>query len=242
MKIFVTIIAVFTFNFALADSKALEKFDSLLHENKGCPVNSICSKASGELLIKWEKNIEKINQKNKVNLLNNFKVKHGIPIQFLTSMKGKKALDPIMWNSRCKKHNPRNPNNDIYRGIKFFKSLPKSDLTVLTPIRVYDGNKKLDFTIPYQDQVYFIKNNQLVILKEFNDFFYQISVDQNGKISIVNHPSSLINLALDKKVSDQQCPDQLEFKEVYFSKTYCQKVLDLDTNDLKLIQYAWSCP
>lgn len=214
----------------------------LSHENKGCPINSVCSKTSGKKLQQWEKALKRITSKNIIKELIKFKNKNGLPIQFLTRKKAQKALDPILWNSRCKFHNPKNPNNDILKGMQFFKNLPDSELTVLTPVRLYDGIKKIDYKIPYGDQVYFIKNKKLIVLKDYDDFYYQLALGADRSMTVVNHPSSLINMALDKRVTQIKCPAEMDFDSTYFSKIYCQKVLDLDTNDLRIIQYPWTCP
>lgn len=221
---------------------SLGQFDSLMHENKGCPINSDCSKASGEKLQLWEKAIKNINSKNKVKKLEAFRKEHGLPIHFLTNKKAKEALDPVLWNSRCRFHNPKNPSNNILKGLKFFKSMPSSELTVLTPVRLYDGSKKIDYLIPYGDQVFFIKNKQLVILKDYDDFYFQIAISPDKTYNVVNHPSGLINMALDRRVVQFKCPEEMEIDSTYFAKVYCQKILDLDTNDLKIIQYPWTCP
>lgn len=222
--------------------QTFESFDVLLHENKGCPINSYCSKSSGKKLKTWEDLIENITEKNKISKLKSYQKKHGFPLQFLTTEKAKEKLDPIMWKSRCDLHNPRNPNSRISRALSFFKKIPNSELTKFVPVRVYDGGSKVDYKMPYQDQVNFLKDGKIVLLKEYDDFFYQIAIDPKGEITVVNHSYQLINLAMDKKVAETKCPAPLKIDETFFAKSYCQKILDLDTNDLKIIQYAWSCP
>lgn len=238
LKLFLTLFPLLCFS----SSVTLKSFDTLMHENEGCPINSFCSKDSGKTLKSWEDHISKISEKNKVKKLNQFKKKSGLPIIFLTNEKAKTAIDPIMWKSRCEIHNPRNPSSKKSKALKFFKNLPKSDLVVLTPVRVYDGLNITDYKIPYQDQVNFLKNGKIILLKDYDDFYYQIAVDAKGGVEVVNHSHKLLNLALDKKVTETKCPDSMTIDKSYFAKSYCQKVLDLDTNDLKIIQYGWTCP
>jgi hypothetical protein len=212
------------------------------HQNKGCPINSHCSKNSGLKRMKWETLIEKITPKNHVERLNKFLKSDGLPIQFLAKTKEKFTFDPILWNSRCDFHNPKNPNNDVLRGESFLKSLSSPNEKIFTPVQVYNGTEKTTYHLPYQDQLILIKNNKLLILKEYDDFYYQISIGPDGSIEVVNHPMTLIKMALTRKVSEFKCPTVMNYDKRYFSKAYCQKVLDLDTNDLKIVQFAWSCP
>lgn len=220
------------------------QFDELVHENKGCPINSSCSKASGQKRLDFENLIKNLNEKkeNHTAELIKFHKEHGLPIQFLTTQKAKIALDPIIWSSRCDFHNPRNPNQDVLKAEKFFKKLPTAEQVVLTPIVVYNGSKKTTYHIPYGDQVSFIKNDKLVLLKDYDDFYYQIAVGVDGEFEVVDHSLTLTNMALDKKIPDIKCPEEMTIDKKYFSRSYCNKTLDLDSNDLKIVQYAWSCP
>ncbi len=220
----------------------LNKLKTLEHENPGCPFNSICSKPSGKLLQNWEKMLGKIDDKNKLKQLKAFKKAHGIPLEFLTTKDARIPIDPIMFNSRCKLHNPKNPHNNIYKGIKFLKKIVKSEHMHFPTVVVYDGKKKTHYKIPYQDQVLFIQNEQLIILKDYDDTFYQIGVATDGNFYFKNFPHSLITQALEKKVKEIKCPDKIDYDERYFSTTYCQKVLDLESNKLKMIQYTFTCP
>lgn len=225
-----------------SSSTAPTQLDELLHENKGCPINSFCSKTAGEKRLNFEKLIKQLNANSNIDALRKFHKEHGLPIQFLTTQKAKQSMDPILWSSRCDFHNPRNPNQNIFRAEKFFKVFPKSDQVILTPINVYTGNKKITYHIPYGDQVSFIKNDQLILLKDYDDFYYQIAVNTNGSFEVVNHSLTLTNMALERKIPDIKCPEEMSIDKNYFSKTYCSKMLDIDTNDLKIVQYAWSCP
>ena len=112
----------------------------------------------------------------------------------------------------------------------------------LAPFRIYDGNNKVDFKIAYQDQVSLIKNGKLVVLKDYDDFYYQLAYDSSGDFEVINLPLNLLKMAMDKKIPDIKCPEEMKVDKKFFKKAFCQKILDLDTNDLKLVQYAWTCP
>jgi hypothetical protein len=212
------------------------------HENPGCPLNSECSKESGKLISTWEKLLKSTNEKNQYKKISTFHKEHGLPIEFLTTQKSKIALDPVLWDSRCRLHNPKNPNNNILKGVKFLKNSPKSEHVIFTPITLYSGTEKVLYEVPYQDQPILIKNNKIIVLKDYDDYYYQLAIGPNGKFEVANLPHTLISKALSQKIKETKCPEEMKFNDNYFKKTYCQKILDLDTNSLKTIQYAWSCP
>ena len=65
-------------------------------------------------------------------------MENGIPINFLTKEEAKISLDPVIWDSRCRIHKPKNPNDNVLKAMKFLKKLPSSDLYKFSPIIVYD--------------------------------------------------------------------------------------------------------
>lgn len=217
------------------------KYQVMEHPNPGCPINSECSKTSGKLMQAWTTLTEKTNAKNTTKALKNFKQKNGLPIQILARKDIYQKADPILWNSRCEIHNPKNPNKTIYRGYLFLKKL-KHDQAVFTTVDLYEGKKKTRYNIPYGDQISVIKNNQLIVLKDYEDFYYKLAISPNGDFQPVSLPNSLVQKALNRKIKEIECPDEQEIDEDFFKKSYCQKVLDLDTNRLRLIQFSWSCP
>lgn len=212
------------------------------HKNKGCPINSDCSKQMGKRIQKWEKLLAKSDRKNFNKLLKDYLKTDGLPILFLTTKESKIALDPVLHSSRCKQHNPKNPNNNIMKGMAFFKSAPKSKHVTFTSVRVYDEDQKRDYYIPYQDQVILMKNNELIVLKDYDDTYFQMGVSPTGAYAIHNLSYNVIQKALEKKIKETKCPEKMKVNTPYFSKNYCQKIYDLDTNTLKTIQYSWSCP
>ncbi len=217
------------------------EFKSMEHENPGCPINSECSKHSGIKILKWEKFINKTSGKNKTAKLNQYLNTNGIPLYFLTHRDSKIALDPIMWNSRCKHHNPKNPNNNIFKALKFFKEIPPSKHAIFTPVIVYEGTKEIKYNIPYQDQIVLLDGNEILTLKDYDDFYYQLKISPKGNLKVSNISSKLINKALDRKVTETKCPTKMKIDDTYFLNSYCQKILDIKSNKLKIIQYGWAC-
>ncbi len=234
--------------FALQNSMALEvvdpvlEFSELEHTNPGCPINSECSKKSGEQITKFESLLKTLTRKNKVKKLNTQLKQEGLPILFLTPKDAKEEIDPVMWNSRCSNHNPKNPNNNIFKAQKFLKSLEENDNIVLTPIRVYYEKTHKDFHIPYQDSLIMIDGDRLITLRDYDDTFYHMAITENGHLEVTNYDSQNVREALDKKITEVKCPVEMDIDKTYFTKTYCSKIWDVKSNKLRTIQYAWTCP
>ena len=217
------------------------KVQEFEHENPGCPINSECSEEMGKLLNKWLVTL-KGPQKTKVKKLNEFKKKHGSPIQMLGRKDVYENADPVLWNSRCKIHNPKNPNNTVFRGFVFLKDKIELENAMFTSVFLYDGTERTEYKIPYGDTVALVQNDELIILKDFDDHFYKIAVKPDGTYRFVDLPHQTTRNALAKKIKDYACPKEQSADKVYFEKYYCQRVLDLDSNRLRTIQTSWACP
>jgi len=243
MKLSNVLLLLFLASNALANKPlGIETFKDIMHPNQGCPINSQCSKENGLKLQAWEKIFihERVNKRFK--LMSEFEKKHGLPLQFLTSEQAKEKYDPILWNSRCKHHNPKNPHNNIYQGMKFFKSIPlKGDLN-FDSIVLFEKDKKKIYKVPYQDRPHFIKDDRLFILKDYDDSFYQISVNDKGSFRLENLNINVFKKADSKKIKEVPCPDNKEDKPDLYTNSYCQQIWDIDTNEMKTIQVFWSCP
>lgn len=220
-----------------------QNLNTILHENSGCPIFSSCSKESGKQLEKWEKYINKLPKINFEKSLNHYRKKNGLPVKFLTNKKSIQAIDPIIWNSRCKIHNPKNPNNKTYKAISFFKNAPKSELITLNKVVLFGSkNKTTTFRIPYEDIPLMIKNNEIVIIKNYDELYYNLSVNSNRKWKVIKLASEQRRLALSKRVKNSTCPENKESIPTGFTKTYCQEIWDIDKKKLRKVQLFWSCP
>lgn len=246
MKILINSIMIFTIFYQTTKANDVAdpvfKENEFNHVNPGCPINSQCSKATGKKVLHWEKFLKTIDSKNKTEKLNSYLKKYGVPLTFLAPIEAKIALDPIMWNSSCRIHNPKNPNNNIFKSVKFLKKLVKSDTLHFTPVRVYYEGEHKDFLIPYQDSLVMIDQSELVTLRDYDDFYYHLSIHQSGSLKIKSYSSDAIDLALDKKVAEVECPKTMNFNSTYFAKTYCSKIWDNSAKKLRIIQYGWACP
>lgn len=220
----------------------VSSFKDIEHKNKGCPINSDCSKTNGILMQQWNKIFIHEKSAKRFKLMKKFSVEHGLPLQFLADKDVKKQYDPILWNSRCRHHNPKNPNNNIYQGMMFTKSIPlKGDLN-FDPVYVFHKGKATKYMLPYQDKPFFIKGDRVYILKDYDDYFYQISVGKKGDFRLENEQLSIFTKSTSKKIKEFPCPENKIEKSDLYTSTYCQKVWDIDTNEMKTVQVFWSCP
>jgi hypothetical protein len=217
-------------------------FKKFEHKNYGCPINSDCSKENGELIQAWEKMLSMADSKSVGRMIRKFKKIHGIPLEFLTNIESKKTIDPILYKSRCAQHNPKNPNNKIFKGTKFLTKTKKSELMIFDKVLLYSKDKAVEFSIPYQDIPIMIKDNKLIITKDYDDDFYQLAVSSNGDLEVLDFKIKTLKRAMNKRIKEVKCPSKMTVDKRYHQNTYCQKIWDADTKSLKTIQLSWSCP
>lgn len=214
-------------------------YADLAHENPGCPENSECSKANGKRLLQWESLLKQHgkNPKQLAKKVENFRKKNGIPTLFLAkdSEKLKQSIDPIIWDSRCRHHNLKDKDK-IIKGMKFFINNPKSKDIIFTSIKI----GKNSYEIPYGDQALMVWNKSLVIIKNYDDYLYQLSVNDQGQWKVINLPSHLLKKGRISK-SDVPC-EKKALPDQYFLGSYCTKIWNEDIKDYQVAQQSWSCP
>jgi hypothetical protein len=216
---------------------------SLDHKNAGCPINSICSKKNGNLLNKWEKLLGIMHIKNRRKAIKEFHQLNGSPLHFLSKKSLHKTSDVILWNSRCRIHNPKNPHNAIYKGILFSSMIPSVDGMFFDEIKVLKDKKVQSYDVGYEYRPVFMKSNRLFFLHDFEDYFYQSSIGMKGKIKIENLKQNIFTKAQSRMVKEVPCPKELRSeRNSMYSSSYCQKILDKDNGKLVTILINWSCP
>lgn len=246
LKLFLLLCLISSNTFAL--TKAHEEilknkkeytYEDLQHENPHCPENSLCSKESGKKVKYWNDNIG--NSDIKTSTLNAEKIrkKLGLPVQFLTFKNSQKSLDPILWNSRCKFHNPKDKDQTVYKATKFFRNDPKSKLVNFVPLTL-KGKENKFFNIPYGAQPLLLWNNKIFFIHEYQDALFHMSVSDKGKWKAEYIPKKLVVKAREAK-ENVQC-QKTHTPNAYFSGSYCTKILNIDTNTMVEIEQSWSCP
>ena len=208
-------------------------FSDLLHENKNCLENSICSKQNGKKLGLWKR----LNQTSSYKKVEKFRKKNGLPIQFLVKSTHAKQLDPILFSSRCKNHNLKNQDK-IYKAIMFLRNNPKNKNIALSS--VYNHVTKKSYEVPYGDQPILLWKNKIYFVKDFEGLFFNMSIDDKGRWRVANIPQDLINKALRER-QKSTCEKVLKSNS-YYQGSYCNKIWNADSKSLNTIEQSWSCP
>jgi hypothetical protein len=240
-----TLLLLLTFSlnsYAYKLSNNDDSFKKFEHQNQGCPINSDCSIKNGILLQSWEKMLSMADSKSTGRMIRKFKKKHGIPLEFLTTIESKEAIDPILYKSRCSQHNPKNPNNRILKGTKFLKSAASNEHIVFDKIILHDEGKQIEYKVPYQDTPIMIKDNKLIITKDYDDDFYQLAIGSDDSLEVVDINIKTLKRAMNRRIKEVKCPSKINVDKKYNQSSYCQKIWDLNTKKLKTIQLNWSCP
>jgi hypothetical protein len=237
---------------------SIEDFE---HQNKGCPENSECDQVMGLQLQKWKELLKKLRSENiepekKASYLELFRSKYGIPVEFYTSQKSQKGFKPLLFSSPCREHNPKDPSQKTLTGQAFVKNITASTATIWrdqTQIEVplesglispqplsifYPSGVKNSF-LPLNDQPLYIKNNEIHILKEYDEFFYMLAISPKGEWKIKSLDFNRLSFWQDKK-EETKCPDEKKAEEPFHS-TFCKTVWNEDTNSKVIMRVNQGC-
>lgn len=232
------------------------------HEFKGCPENSECDQVMGLQLSRWKDLISKLKNdempsSKKAAYLEVFRSKYGIPVEFYTNKKSELGFKPLYFNSSCKDHNPKIEENRTLRGIAFLKSLtsskgmvwrdqalievPTDSLLVPQTTKVYYEDGTQDYYLPLSDQPLFIKNKELYVLKEEDDFFYVLKVSPSGEWKIVDLDFTKLSSWQEKK-QNVPCPEDKNKKVPnLFGTQFCKSVFNEDTGKPVTVKMQLGC-
>lgn len=216
-------------------------YGDLAHEHIGCPESSECSAQNGLKIKQWLKILSAYNKDPKVlaTAIERYRVKQGIPVTFLAydTKQLKQSVDPVIWDSRCRHHSVKGKTK-IIKGMKFFRNNPKSKDIIFTNVKM--GKK--NFKIPYGDQPLLIWKGGLIIIKDYDDYLYHLSISTNGKWKVKYVPAKIIKKGRISK-SSVQCKERPKTKpNEYFLGSYCSKIWNEDKKDYEIIEQQWACP
>jgi len=242
----------------LPDPKSLEDFD---HQFKGCLENSECDQVMGLQLSKWNDLIKKLKQDKKedseknAQILEAYREKYGIPIEFYTSEKSLQGLKPLLFNSPCKDHNPKTGNKTL-KGMAFIKSIkkdkaiawidqtqmeiPVGEIVIPQPVHVYFDEGEKIYQLPLNDQPLLIKDNNLYVLKEEDNYFYVLKVSPDGVWKIDHLDFSQLSLWEDKR-SEVECPKTDKPKPPLFNVSFCKSVWDVNRKKTIIVKMHLGC-
>jgi hypothetical protein len=242
----------------LKNPQSLEDFE---HQFKGCPENSECDQVMGLQLGRWKDLVSKLKDgemtaTKKVQFLELFRAKYGIPVEFYTYQKSQLGFKPLLYNSSCRNHNPKDKEKKILRGSAFLKSLsstegvvwrdqtqiqvPVGELIVPQPVQVFSPTP-VTYQLPLGDQPLFIKNKELHILREEDGLFYFLKISSTGDWKVEDVDMSRLSFWEDKR-ENVTCPVEKEkSKSIYFESSFCKKIWDEDTKTTLIIKMNEGC-
>lgn len=240
----------------LPNPQGIEDFD---HEFKGCPENSECDQVMGHMMSRWKNLINKLKQSSdpikKTQMLELFRSKYGIPTEFYTNQKSLQSFGPALHNSPCREHNPRT-GEKILRATAFIKSLtnekaliwrdqsllemPLKDNLTPQPVKVYYLSGPITYQLSLGDQPLYIKNKELLVLKEDDGFYFALKVSTSGDWKIVDLDMTQLS-KWENKRQDIDCPKDSEKSPPEFNMEFCKTVWDEDLNQLVTVRMNQGC-
>jgi hypothetical protein len=239
--------------------KSLEDYE---HEFKGCPENSECDQVMGLGLQKWKElttklEDDKASEAKKAQQIENFREKYGLPVEFYTLKKSQQGYKPLLFNSACTEHNPKDPKQSkILRGVAFIKSLskeraiiwrdqteiqvPVGELLSPQPVTVYLPSGAVTYELPLEDEPLFIKGGLVHVLKEEDNLFFFLAISANGEWKVVENQVSQLSLWESHK-QIIECPkDQVQAPKV-FNYSSCKTIWNEDLKKTVVMKLNKGC-
>lgn len=242
----------------IPNPKTIEDFD---HQYKGCPENSECDQVMGLQMSRWNELITKLKNevsdpKKKAQFMELFRSKYGMPVDFYTSQKSQQGFKPLLFDSPCKNHNPKEGPKTL-RGKAFVKSIsdknavvwrdqtqievPVGELLIPQPVYVYSGDKPELYYIPIDDQPLFIKDKSLFVLKEEEDHFYMLKVSPKGDWKVEEVDMTRLSNWEEKK-SNVTCPKEPQNPNPgVFKDEFCKTIWSEDLKNPVVIKLFQGC-
>ncbi len=246
----------------IPNPQSLEDFD---HQFKGCPENSECDPVMGLQLKNWnevlkklgEPKEEKITDLKKAQVLELFRQKYGLPVKFYTYQKSQLGFKPVLYSSACKNHNSKNPALKVLEGISFIKALtkdkamvwrdqalievPTKDLVMSQPVQVYYESTPTTYYLPISDQPLFIKNKELIVIREDEGMFYALNVAASGEWKVV--AQDFKNLSQwENKRENVPCPlPKAKVLPAPFEVEFCKTIWNEDTKKTVIVKMYEGC-
>lgn len=241
---------------------APQTFEDYEHQFKGCPENSECDQVMGLQMSRWKELLtklknEKVPSAKKMQFLELFRSKYGIPVEFYTHQKSQKGFKPLLFNSPCKEHNPKEADKKIFRGTSFVQSLtekeavvwrdqarievPVGELFIPQTVSIYYPDGVKNYYLPLMEQPLFIKNKELHVLREDDDFFYMLKINPQGAWKVEDFNLSTLSEFEDKR-QNVKCPvDKTKAPVGAFGIEYCKTIWDADLKQILTVKMHQGC-
>jgi len=231
------------------------------HQIQGCPENSTCDATMGHHHKRWIDLLVEIKDKSfdeikKARELESFRQNLGLPSNFYTNSKSQQGFKPILFDSPCKHHKNKEQKNSILKGEAFVqklltdKAILKKDQTMyeipygelFTPqeVTVYDGDEIRKYYLSLGDQPSYFDKGTMIIMKEAEDLFFQLSISDKLEWTIT--PLDLSSISkYDQLRETVACPQDKEKKNEMFRVVYCKKVWDQGFKKFVIVKMQDGC-
>lgn len=228
-----------------------------IHENLGCQENSECDPVMGHQIHQWQKLIKdpQLKGKEKRQALARHLKEKGLPTEFYTIQKVNRFFKPMLFNSHCRDHNPKEGEKTL-RGTAFLKELSPSkaiiwrdqtdiefkpdEQLVAQPIKAYFDELPQNYLVGLDDQPLYLKDKKLYILKEYDEEFFLLEVAPDGKWQIVDMDLANINTFEDRK-THIDCPPSSSPMPKEFSVKFCKGIWDETSKKLIPVEMYQGC-
>jgi hypothetical protein len=229
---------------------------TLEHEHPGCVSNARCSAKTGRHRLEWSKLVTSVKlMKNPWPTLERWRAKNGIPFEFWSYRESFDDFSPMIFNSPCPLHTPVKPEKEnpiifvgetfvskikntaaiTHRGERIIPVGPTLDV-YFDQVLVLEKKKISSYSVPRGEIPLNLEQNALVLIRDYEGFYYGLKIFKDGKMEIVGPPEKA-------ETERVECPEELlkafeasstEYKKIYKDKR-CLKMKD------RIVLYGVGC-
>ncbi len=241
---------------------ALDQFEAVSHENKGCPENSECDAEMGQLLEQWKSLARRWQTTEKGRTLFAKELvlittKRGWPSEFYARPGVRSTLAPALVSSACSQHRSKNPAESLMRGIGFIKAVENEHVVFTkgnTEFRLKLGEAVFlqtviwhkpaggtqHYYLPLEEKPLYIDGEELVSLVESEDLYVLLTLGPSGQWKFQAAPEFGL-LQYHENQEEVPCPKGAIGPPIGFLRTFCKKITNKQGTPAGLVQLFWAC-
>ncbi|MBY0516947.1 MAG: hypothetical protein K2P81_08570 [Bacteriovoracaceae bacterium] len=245
-----------------AKQGAIEQYEEISHENKGCPENSECDATMGKLLRQWDALSFRWKSGPSGSALLQKELpfvtaKRGWPGEFYARPAVRSTLAPVLYSSPCTQHRSKNPSEVMLRGLGFMKgvkdqhvvmtkedteySLKLGEAVFLQTVVHFPPNKPpVTYYLPLEEKPLYFEEDVMVSIVERDDLYALLKAKPDGSWTFIPSPGEGLSKYSEAQ-EDTECPKNIIPNPVGFFKTYCQKISYQDGSPAGVVQLFWGC-
>ena len=221
------------------------------HVFKGCPANSVCSRATGRLRERWGRLLDE----GRNEALARFAAERGVPVGVWTTDKEPREDGVVVWDPSCPDHRRREGAAAIYDGEAFVKALggPARRRGLVGRRALVDaGRRRTAFSIPRGETPRLLRNGRLHFNGEHEGRYYGFSVGPDGRVAFEGAPPE--GGRGSRAPRDAPCPEGLAkaFAEargrdggdgpLAAAGSRCREIWDADSGGWASVIHGTACP